>query len=140
MSKDIILGNVTEQQTETKEFQDQKIKTLVSQVKVKTGVRNAQLNFAVGFASAPVKSDRLLVTEVGSGLFAVGGATQGIEEELNLAPGERAIFSTDEDGALKTVMKLSNDGSSFMSNDNGSYELKANGTFLVNGGNLEVLP
>jgi len=134
------LTNVTAQKTNTKAFQNQTIKTLVSQVKTKTGVRNCQVNFAVGFASAPTFNDRLIVTEIGSALFAIGGATQKIEEELNLKPGERAIFSTDENGNIATVIKLGNDNNLTLSNEHGVITLKPDGTVNINNSALEVLP
>jgi hypothetical protein len=112
------ISDVTDQATKTELFSDQPMKVLTSQVETKRGTSKAQNLFAVGFASSPVKKDRLIVQQIGSFLFAVGGSTREIEETLNLSPGERCIFSTDENGAI--VQRLYFDTNGVMTLDDGS--------------------
>jgi hypothetical protein len=130
----------TGQKTEVETFENLDGKQAVSQVDSATGTRKAQCNFAVGFASMPVEGAQLIVHEVGSALFASGGNMPGIEEVLALDPGDSCMYSVDEAGQLmaKTVYKA--DGSNYTENANGRHELKEDGTFYVNGGNLEVKP
>jgi hypothetical protein len=134
------LADVTKQQTTTKEFYDMDVKTLVSQCSAPDGTREAQINFAIGYAASPVESDRLVVTEIGSALYAIGGNTAKIQEALGMQPGDRVLFSTDTDGNITCKMHMYADGSSKMSNDNGNFELKADGEVNINDGNFRVLP
>jgi hypothetical protein len=134
------LADVTNQQSSTRKFYDMDVKTLVAQCSPPTGTREAQINFAVGYAAAPVKSDRLIVTEIGSALYAIGGNTAAIQEALGMQPGDRVLFSTDTDGNITCKMHMYADGSCKMSNDNGNFELKADGELNINNGNFRVLP
>lgn len=107
----LFYSDVTRQHSRLDAYDGQEIQTLVAQQDGPAGVADAQLLFAPGLASAPVQGDRLMVTRINSNLYAVGGASQGVEAALGLSPGERALFSTDTSGNLKSVIKLRADGS-----------------------------
>lgn len=136
----VSLAKVTAQGTATKLFYDLEVKTLVTQCSGRGKAREAQVNFGVGFLSSPVESDNLLVTEIRSALYAIGGTTAKIQETVALKPGERFIYSTDAAGNVKGWGRFNNDGSVEVENENGNYKMQADGEFNVNDDNLKVLP
>lgn len=113
----IFLSDVSNQGSRYSEFGDQNFKTLVVQQEGATGPRDAQLMFGVGFASMPVPNDRLIILSKNSNLYAIAGASQAVEESFGLKPGERMIFSTDENGAVQSTILM-----------------RADGTLVLNGG------
>lgn len=110
MSGSIDNTKVTSQGSFMKLFEDDDLKSIVSQIKGGTGTRKAKILFGVGFASVPVESDRLICAEIGNGLYALGGSCESVIEELALADGERCIFSTDADGEIQSKTVWKNDG------------------------------
>lgn len=121
------LAEVTSQGSKVAQFDDSEFETIVSQVECNTGTRNANLLFAVGFASIPVENDRLIVTEIGNGMYAIGGNCEQLIKSLLLSHGERAIFSTDKNGSLKSKTVWKNDGSI-------SVMLASGKTYSIGGG------
>ena len=121
----------TDQSNSYEEFENITIKTLVSQINGPTGTRKAQLCFTVGHASSPPKNSRMVVAEIGSGLYAIGGYCPKVQEELGLSDGDSASFSTDADGNLKVVTKWKADGSVETSNDSDKVVFTAAGVMEV---------
>lgn len=105
----IFLADTTNQNSRYDKFDGQEYNTIVTQQDGRTGPRDAQVMFGVGFASMPVENDRLMVIERNSHLYAIGGASQGVEESLGLSPGDRAVFSTDLLGAVTSLIHVKND-------------------------------
>jgi len=107
---DIFLGNTTKQHSRFGLYDDQTDNTIIVQQDGPRGVQDAQAMMCVGLASMPVESDRLGIVRIDSNLYILGGSSQTVEAGLDLAPGERLLFSTDAGGNLQASIKLGADG------------------------------
>jgi hypothetical protein len=63
-----------------------------------------------------------------------------IRDEQEAGLGESILFSRDSDGNVVASIHLKADGGLSATVDGGGWEMASDGTFIVNGGNLEVLP
>lgn len=118
----------------------------------KSGVKDqtSMSCFGPGIEINPADGENLVLTRMGNSnsfVVSVGGVNQNIEPDTER--GERKIYSVSEDGTeIKAFIKLKNDGGIeiistgtdvTVTNDNGSFSLKENGQFDVNG-NFTVDP
>lgn len=103
------MADTTKQHSRYGKFDGQEYETIITQQDGRTGPRDAQVMFGVGFASMPVENDRLLVIERNNHLYAIGGASQIIESGLGMSPGDRVVFSTDTDGVKSASIHVRSD-------------------------------
>lgn len=115
----------------------------VSEVKIDVGGGEVLLppHFATpGTDSTPLPGDYVATTSApGADRQAAVGYADPVNEQVAEA-GETRIYARDTDGILICEIWLKKDGSIVVRNENGNFELKANGQFNVNGGNLTVDP
>lgn len=63
-----------------------------------------------------------------------------IRDEQLAGEGEAILFARDGSDAVVAQIHLKSDGTIEASTDGGQFAMASDGTFTVNGGNLEVLP
>jgi hypothetical protein len=131
----LYLADTTQQNGRVDTFNDQEVKTIIVQHEGRKGPDDAQVLVAPGFATVPVKGDRLLILDKSGELFAVAGSTQSVEESLQLGPGSRAVYSTDVSAVLKALIKLLADGTISISGESVSVsgDTTFNDTVTVGG-------
>jgi hypothetical protein len=77
----------------------------------------------------PVRGDLVFCQSAGQDIV----VTASWSLEVSTEPGGVILFSRDSGGNLKSSIYLQADGSVMCSNDNGSFELNANGQVELNG-------
>lgn len=137
---DITPGDVTQQGTSNKAFYDDERKNPVAQVDTDGGPRDARMEIGPGFYTSPMPGERVQCLEEGEALYGIGGTNQAAMAEISPEQGERGVFVVNAAGEIAGIVKLKTDGTLRMENTSGDFEIQPDGTVLINGGNLKVLP